>query len=158
MEIGEILEVEGWPVGPNLDKVKVWSGEVKKVWQKKNHQFFNLEHCQYKFKFKGVVCSEKYELFYLIANTVKDWINNSFISVYPCHKLNIAYLNINGEKHIAFLCSVSDRLKNPLPTLDGMKSNEGILEKAIERFDNQKETIKKELSLCFSEVYSNKQP
>ncbi len=150
MKIGDRLEVEGWPTKIYLEEKKIWKGEVKKAWKKNEHQFFVLEHCDLGFTFMGVVCEGKYKLFSLIANAVKREINCSFITVFPCKKLNSVTVIIRKKKYVAFLSDISDR-ENIISTVEGNKTIEEILEEAVRRFDEEKEEIMKEISLRFSE-------
>ncbi len=151
MEKGKKLEIEGWPTKIHLQKEKALSVEVKKIWGKKEHQFFILRHCDLRFTFMGAICSEEYELFSLIANTIKEEVNRNFITIFPCNTLNLVTVTDKGVRYIAFLCGISDRKKDMFSTIKGNKTIKEILEEAIRRFDEEKERIRKEIPLCFSE-------
>ena len=151
MKKGDRLRIEGWPTGIYPEEKKAWEGEVKKAWRKKRHQFFVLKHCDSGFTFMGVICFEEYELFSLIANTVKEEINRNFITIFPCKKLNSVIVTIKEKKYIAFLSGISNRGNDVLSTIEENKTIKEILEEAIRRFDEKKERIREEIPLCFLE-------
>jgi len=153
MKIGDKLEIKGWSVGylEEEGKEKSWKGEVKKAWREKNHQFFILRYNELGFTFMGVICSERYELFSLIANETEEWINQRFIcgSILSSRSKTVTAITGKGENYIAFLFCIPNRGENIFYTIEGKKTIKEILEKAVGRFDEKKEKIRSELSLCF---------
>jgi len=143
IRIGERLAIEGWRLRGQL-----LEGKVIESWKKKGDQFFISNHNP-RFAFMGAVCSEKKELFFMIARIAKEKIDHSLINKLPYFGSSLKTVIIGEEKHIAFLHNLHDAKNNTLCTRKENKEVEERLMEEIREFKKIKERIRKESLIYF---------
>ena len=147
------MEVRGWPVGGFLREgpLDPWTGRIEATCQRKRFRFFEMRHLEFGFRFAGVFCEQKFELFSMIATFVEDWINDYFVTEHNRSGLKtVTAMTGEGKEYVAFLFAVPAR-EGRVYTIEGAKEPVDVLERAIEKFDEIKGRIAEEIALCFPE-------
>ena len=140
---GERLAIEGWRL-----KGQLLEGKVTESWKKEGDQFFISNHNP-RFAFMGAVCSEKKELFFMIARVAKEKIDHSLINELPRFGSSIKTVIIGEEKYITFLHNLHDAKNNILCTRKESRGVEERLTEEIREFKKTKEKIRKESLIYF---------
>ena len=138
IKIDERLAMKGWP-----EKGLLQEGRVKESWKAKNYQFFILE-CYPCIYFMGVMCFERNESLFRVAEAVEKEINNRLINKAPCLGLALRTVVLQKKEYMAFLFNISNKRESVFCTRKENKDTEKELEKVIEEFEKAKEKILKD--------------